>query len=90
MGAAASTVSIELASLKSTITASSLPFPTKGVKLSFADEFYELCGGKEQIKNFTTTEMNELYQKKFTEKYKLSFCEYLSHLHHPAVGAIYE
>ena len=90
MGAAATTINSVplpgLASSENKIAASSLPFPTKGVKLSFANEFYELCGGKDKIKDLTTTDINEVYQKKITEKYKLSFCEYLSHLKHPAVG----
>ena len=82
------TASIPLASSQPATIASSLPFPTKGVKLSFANEFYQLCGGKEQVKDLTTTEINELYQKKITEKYKLSFCEYLFQLKHPAVGKL--
>lgn len=86
MGAAASTLSIPLPSSQYT---SSLPFPTKGVKLSFINDFYELCGGKEKIKDCTTTDINEVYQKKITEKYKLSFCEYLCQLQHPAVGKLY-
>jgi len=55
------------------INASTIPFPTKGVKLSYIHEFYDLIGGKEQIKQFTTTEINDIHQKKITEKYKLSF-----------------
>jgi hypothetical protein len=45
MGAAAAIDSIPPALSQPAITASSLPFPTKGVKLSFANEFYDLCGG---------------------------------------------
>ena len=47
------------------------------------------CEGKNNIRDLTTTEVNEKYQKKITEKYKLSFCEYLSQLKHPAVGNIF-
>ena len=86
MGSGASTIEIPLPSEEKTINASSIPFPKKGVKLSYVQDFYNLCGGRDIIEDLTTTEINDNFQKKITEKYKLSFCDYLSYQNHPAVG----
>ena len=69
--------------------ASSLPFPKLGIKLSyFLNEFPALCGGRAALEGLTTTEVNELFQKKITESSKLSFCDYLNQQqpNHSAVG----
>ena len=86
MGSGASTIEIPLPSEEKIINASSIPFPKKGVKLSYVQDFYNLCGGRDSIEDLTTTEINDNFQKKITEKYKLSFCDYLSYQNHPAVG----
>ena len=90
MGSAASISAIPTKTNDSVkVNASSIPFPTVGVKLSYVNDFYDLCGGKENIKSLMTTEINEVYQKKITEPYKLSFCDYLKYINHPAVGDYY-
>ena len=66
-----------------------IPFPYIGVKLSFLEELYELCGGKEKLREITSADFNEIYLKKLTERYGISFCEYLTSLNHPAVGCNY-
>ena len=88
MGAGASVNNLpEISPLKQKIKSDSLLFSTKGVKLSYINEFYDLiCGGKKHIKDLTTTEINDIYQKKITDQHKISFCDYLSYLEHPAVG----
>ena len=86
MGHSASTLNIPVPSEGQTVIASEIPFPTKGVKLSYIKEFYDLCGGRELIKDLTTTEINDDFQKRMTERYKLSFCDYLFYQNHPAVG----
>ena len=90
MGAAASIPVIPTKTNDSDrVNASSIPFPTVGVKLSYVNDFYDICGGRENIKSLTTKEINYTYQKKITEPYKLSFCEYLKCIDHPAVVGYY-
>jgi hypothetical protein len=63
-----------------------LNFPKDGVRLSYINEFYDACGGKEKLAGLTTTQVNELFQKTMTASVQLSFCEYLKKMNHPAVG----
>ena len=66
-----------------------LPFPIEGLKLSFIlIYFYELCGNRSGLNGKTTSDVNEVYQKKFTESSRVSFCEYLKRdkQHRSAVG----
>jgi hypothetical protein len=57
-----------------------------GVKLSYVKEFYDSCGGKEMLKDLTTTEVNDKFLKPMTASSQLSLCEYLKESNHPAVG----
>ena len=57
---------------ESTKNNSPVPFPTKGIRLSYiVKDFYDLCGGKKHTKELTTTQVNEQYQMKITEMNKL-------------------
>ena len=86
MGSGISVANIPIPIEGMNVNASTISFPTKGIKLSYIHEFYTICGGREAIKELTTTDINEIHQKKITEPHKLSLCDYLSYLNHPAVG----
>ena len=58
-------------------TASSLPFPKDGIRLSSLKDFYDACGGKDKLLGLTIIDVNEKYQKPITARSELSYCEYL-------------
>ena len=68
------------------VTASSLPFPKDGIRLSSMKDFYDACGGKDKLLGLTTTDVNEKYQKPITAASQLSYCEYMKLKSSPAVG----
>ena len=53
--------------------ASSLPFPKDGIRLSSLKDFYDACGGKDNLLGLTTTDVNEKYQKPITAASQLSY-----------------
>ena len=67
-------------------TASSLPFPKDGIRLSSLKDFYAACGGKDKLLGLTTTDVNEKYQKPITAASQLSYCDYLKLQSSPSVG----
>ena len=69
-----------------TTIASSLPFPKDGIRLSSIKDFYDACGGKDNLKGLTTTDVNEKYQKPLTANSGLSYCEYLKQQNSTTVG----
>ncbi len=60
-------------------------FPKSGLKLSFLEEFYEACGGKEALSGLTTTDVCTQFVKPQTLAMKCSYCEMLRNDNHPAV-----
>jgi len=54
---------------------STLPFPKKGIKVSYLSKFVEKCGGRIALANLTTTQVNDLYQKPMTLLSQSSFCD---------------
>ena len=68
------------------VTASSLPFPKDGIRLSSMKDFYDACGGKDKLLGLTTTDVNVKYQKPITAASQLSYCEYLKLRNSPAIG----
>ena len=70
----------------STIADGSLPFPKDGVRLSFIQEFFNFCGGREKLEGLTTTDVCNEFVKPATESSQLSFCEYLKFQNHGAVA----
>ena len=88
MGAAASVQPSDysaFAAVKSSSTAP-LPFPKDGVKLSFVNEFYGFCGGREKLEGLSTTDVCEKFIKPATKMLEVSFCDLLKSAKHPAVG----
>lgn len=61
-------------------------FSKLGVKLSFAQEFIESCGGAEALKGLKTTDVCEQFVLPLTKEHQISFCDYLCAAKHPAVG----
>ena len=66
--------------------ASTLPFPKDGIRLSSIKDFYDACGGKDNLKGLTTTDVNDKYQKPMTASSGLSYCEYLKQQNSTNVG----
>jgi hypothetical protein len=63
------------------------PFPKLGVKLQVFDEFMEKCGGYEEVKNLTTTQIRyKFLTQKSILPTKTSYCDYLQSINHPGVG----
>lgn len=60
--------------------------PQFGVKLSFAQEFIDACGGTDALSQFTTNDVCEKFVKPMTSQYRVSYCDYLKALNHPSVG----
>jgi tetratricopeptide (TPR) repeat protein len=67
--------------LKSQVT-----FEDDGVDLHTLNEFVDKCGGLEALKDFTTEQVNAMFQKRFTIDRKVSYCEMLKQEQNPAVG----
>ena len=84
MGSSAS-VNAETIIAEEASSTGTLPFPKDGVKLSFASEFIEMCGGKEKFVGLTTNDVCTKFIKPPTEKFKSSYCEFLRAQNHPAV-----
>jgi len=61
-------------------------FPKKGIKLSYLEEFFRECGGRDSLNDLTTTEVCERYIKPITETTQSSYCELMSVLGHEGVG----
>lgn len=61
-------------------------FPKDGVKLSFIEEFFTACGGRDKLEDLTTTEVCQQYIKPLTNHTQSSFCESLKLGSHAAVG----
>ena len=61
-------------------------FPKSGVKLSYIEEFFTACGGRDKLEGLTTTEVCDQYIKPLTEQSKSSYCDLLKHQNHGAVG----
>lgn len=57
-----------------------IPFPTKGVKVSFLDVFISRCGGREAIKDKTTAEIISEFVKPTTSVKRASYCEFQASL----------
>ena len=71
------------------IKSSVIPFPKDGLKLSYLiHNFFDIFGGKDNLKGKTTAEVNLELQRKTSSHSKLSFCDYLRKEipHHPPVG----
>jgi hypothetical protein len=49
------------------MSASVLPFPKDGVKLSEFDNFIDNCGGVEVLQTLTTTDVNNTFQMPMTK-----------------------
>ena len=47
-------------------------FPKDGVKLSFIEEFFTVCGGRDKLEGLTTTEVCEQHIKRLTMSTKSS------------------
>ena len=75
-----------LVNLVKKVTASSLPFPKDGIRLSSMKDFYAACRGKDKLLGLTTTDVNEKYQKPITAASQLSYCDYLKLHRSPYVG----
>ena len=78
-----------LSVVKKKVTASSLPFPKDGIRLSSIKDFYDACGGKDKLLGLSTTDVNEKYQKPITAASQLSYCEYLKLKSRPADGIVF-
>ena len=68
------------------VDGSFLPFPKDGVRLSFIQEFFDFCGGREKLEGLTTTEVCNKFVKPATDSSQLSFCEYLKSQNHGAAA----
>ena len=77
---------INVSTTTTTAIASSLPFPKDGIRLSSIKDFYDACGGKDNLKGLTTTDVNEKYQKPITATRGLSYCEYLKLMNSSNIG----
>eukprot|EP01041_Mallomonas_annulata_P005449 gene5449-10948_t len=60
-------------------------FPKVGVRLNALDEFIELCGGRDALQGFTTTEICNNFIKPLTHTRKCSYCDILSEENNPNV-----
>jgi hypothetical protein len=62
-------------------------FPKVGVKLfQFIQDFYDRCGGEDNLKGLTTAEVCDIFIKPQTKDYQSSYCEMLELHHHSAIG----
>jgi tetratricopeptide (TPR) repeat protein len=61
--------------------------PKCGVKLAFFEEFVESCGGREALKDKTTTDVCNEFVKPKTQQYRCSYCNYLEASKHAGYGA---
>ena len=64
----------------------SLAFPKNGVKLSFVEAFFTLCGGRSALEAMTTTDVCQNFIKPYTNDTQTSYCELLLLQQHEAVG----
>jgi hypothetical protein len=84
MGAGAFVDASKILALEASTTGT-LPFPKDGVRLSFATEFINSCGGRDQLSGLTTNDVCERFVKPPTLAFKSSYCEFLRAQSHPAV-----
>lgn len=61
-------------------------FPKDGVSLSSLHDFYDACGGREQLVGLSTTDVCVKFIMPQTSVTKSSYCEYMKTCHHPGVG----
>ncbi len=62
-------------------------FPQDGVSVRFLQDFILQCdGGRDGIKELTTTDLCEKMVKPITAPYKLSFCDLMKQIQHKGVG----
>jgi hypothetical protein len=59
-------------------SASVLPFPKEGIRLSYLIEFVEHCGGASALAGLTTTEVCQTFVMTTTKIEQSSYCEYLT------------
>jgi len=60
-------------------------FPYYGLELTYIEEFYALCGGKDALRGLTTTDVCERIIKPATHAWQCSFVELLISVEHAAV-----